>query len=152
MANSNIPVATMSGRSLEDAISFSDDEEEAAIYSEDEVDFQRYDSDDDTDDDDEPIDNESDDDEISALDYAPPNFDPPPETFELPSLSLECGDIRPGHVVELEDHTERTSKHLISGDFLLVRSIIEDVYTEEVVIRGYRMRRVEYLPPLFDRE
>ncbi|KAF1851662.1 S-adenosyl-L-methionine-dependent methyltransferase [Cucurbitaria berberidis CBS 394.84] len=142
----------MSGCSLEDAISFSDDEDGTVAYSEDEVDVQRYDSEDSVDED-EPIANESDeDDDLSFYETAPPSSDPLPESFELPKLSLECGDIRPDSVVELKDHSGRTSKHLLSGDFFLVRSIVENVHTEEVVIRGYRMRRVEYLQPLFDRK
>lgn len=75
---------------------------------------------------------------------------PPLKTFELPEVTLPCGTIRPGSVVELKDKSGRTSDRLTSGDFLLVQSIVEDVETEEVTIQGYRMRRVEYLQPLFN--
>ncbi|KAF2029073.1 S-adenosyl-L-methionine-dependent methyltransferase, partial [Setomelanomma holmii] len=69
---------------------------------------------------------------------------------ELPEFILKCGSIRPGNIVELRDHSRRASNHPISGDFLLVRSIVENVKSEEVVLRGFRMRRCTYLRPLFD--
>ncbi|CAO2651306.1 Nn.00g096030.m01.CDS01 [Neocucurbitaria sp. VM-36] len=143
----------MSGDSAEDAISFSDDEADSDTYSEDEVDVQRYDSDDatDDDDDDEPILDDGDE-GISIFENAPPVFVPSPETFELPSLSHECGFIRPGSVVELKDHSERTSNHLLSGKlndlFMLIEvqegdkrprfvQGLEDIAPEEVT----RVRR-----------
>ena len=70
--------------------------------------------------------------------------------FELPSLSLDFGVVRSGSVVELRDQSGRATSTLISGDFLLVRAIIESVETGEVVLRGYRMRRCSCLSPLFD--
>ncbi|KAF2830238.1 S-adenosyl-L-methionine-dependent methyltransferase, partial [Ophiobolus disseminans] len=73
------------------------------------------------------------------------------EEFELPKFELQGGDIFPGDVLELHDHTERNLGYLFSGDFLLVRSIVENVKTEEVILRGYRLRRCAYLQPLFDR-
>ncbi|KAH7075952.1 S-adenosyl-L-methionine-dependent methyltransferase, partial [Paraphoma chrysanthemicola] len=70
--------------------------------------------------------------------------------IELPEVTLECGSIQPGAVVEMQDHSGRESKRPISGDFLLVRSIVEDLQTGDVVFRGYRMRRCAYLQPMFD--
>jgi DNA (cytosine-5)-methyltransferase 1 len=93
---------------------------------------------------------EDDDNNVYMVDHPGPAFVPSPKTFEVPSLKLTCGEIRPGSVVELKDHTGRDSTHLISGDFLWIRKIIEDVETEAVSLEGYRMRRVEYLQPLFD--
>lgn len=88
----------------------------------------------------------------SFADYTPPAFVKPPKEFELPYTELKCGKIRPGDTVELADHSQRNPEHLISGDFLLVRSIIENVKTEEVKLRGYRMRRCAYLQPMFERK
>ncbi|KAH7361202.1 S-adenosyl-L-methionine-dependent methyltransferase [Pyrenochaeta sp. MPI-SDFR-AT-0127] len=142
----------MSGRILEDAISFSDDEDDYTSYLDDEIYVQGYDQEE-TSDDDEPITIDGDDDDdIAIVDSPPPIFAPSPKEFELPSLSHESGFIYPGSIVELHDHSERTSDHLLSGDFLLVRSIVEDVEAEEIVLRGFRMRRVEYLQPLFNRK
>ncbi|UPX15996.1 DNA (cytosine-5-)-methyltransferase [Ascochyta rabiei] len=142
----------MAGRSIADAISLVEDEDEdenEAAYLADEVDVQGYD-DVASEDDDEPdyvlID---DDDDLSSPVPAPMTHYPILKDFELPSLSLECGVIRPGSVVELQDRSGREANAMRSGDFLLVRAIIESVETEEVVIRGYRMRRCAYLWPLF---
>lgn len=91
------------------------------------------------------------DDDEDAL-FATPSrqFIPMPKEFELPSYSLPCGLIRPRTVVEMKDHTGRRSGNLLSGDFLLVKAVIENVDSEDVVLRGYRMRRCSYLQPLFD--
>lgn len=158
----------MSGRSLEEAITFSDDEEGPETFLEAELDVQVYGMFlsnlshktvlmftpdlEETADEDEAItyDDNNDDADVSILEYAPPIFAHAPKEFELPSLSFGHGFIYPGSVVELEDLSGRTSNHLLSGDFLLIRSIIEDVETENIVLRGFRMRRVEYLQPLFN--
>jgi hypothetical protein len=97
-------------------------------------------------DDDAPID---DDEDFSITEYAPPAFVPPPAEFEIPDLALGCGLIKPGNIVELEDDSGRNVDHLISGDFLLVRFIIENMKDGQVVLRGYRMRRCAYLKPTF---
>jgi DNA (cytosine-5)-methyltransferase 1 len=81
-----------------------------------------------------------------------PEFVAPPKEFELPNLTLDCGVVRPGHVVELKDHSGRNADHMISGDFLLVRSIVENMQDGEVVLRGYRMRRCTYFQPTFEGE
>ena len=154
----------MSGNSLDDAIYFSDDE---AAFSEDELDVQNYSQfgslcyaiipllisasgSEDSDDEHEIIPIDDDDDDIYMVDHPGPASVPSPKTFEVPSLNLTCGKIRSGSVVELKDHTGRDPTHLISGDFLWIRKIIEDVETEVVSLKGHRMRRVEYLQPLFD--
>jgi DNA (cytosine-5)-methyltransferase 1 len=106
-----------------------------------------------------PGDEEGSDDDLSFRDFAGeglgfadriPEFEAPPTEFEVPSLTLDCGEIRPGHIVELEDHTDRKAGRMISGDFLLVRSIVENMQDGEVVLRGYRMRRCAYLQPTFE--
>jgi DNA (cytosine-5)-methyltransferase 1 len=90
--------------------------------------------------------------DFSFTDYTPPAFVPLPKEFELPSLTLDCANIRPGDVVELVDNSGRDTDHLISGDFLLIRAIVESMKNGDVTLRGYRMRRCAYLQPLFDSE
>ncbi|KAF9698369.1 hypothetical protein EKO04_003611 [Ascochyta lentis] len=141
----------MAGSSLADAISLleEDDEDETAFLA-NEVDVQGYD-DDASEDENEPdystIDDGAD---LSSPIPARSDHSPSFKDFELPSLSLECGVIRPGSVLELQDRSGRENNEMISGDFLLVRTIVENAETEEVVLRGYRMRRCSYLQPLFD--
>ncbi|KAH8730545.1 S-adenosyl-L-methionine-dependent methyltransferase [Phaeosphaeriaceae sp. PMI808] len=138
----------MSGRSLADAISIFDDEvEDFTAYAQDEVDVQIYDSEYVSDDDDDAIGDEN---GFSWVDSTPPAFVPPLQEFEIPDFLIEGAKIVPNSVVELKDHSGRSSDHRISGDFFLIRSIIENVETGEVVLRGYRMRRCTYLQPLFD--
>jgi DNA (cytosine-5)-methyltransferase 1 len=124
-----------------------DEDDDPASYIEDEIEVQHYDG---------PLlclpiyDAPIDDDEdFSITEYAPPAFVPPPAEFEIPDLALGCGLIKPGNIVELEDDSGRNVDHLISGDFLLVRSIIENMKDGQVVLRGYRMRRCAYLKPTF---
>lgn len=73
-----------------------------------------------------------------------------PQVFELPSLALPCGIVKPGDTVELRDTTERVSNNLISGDFLRIEYIIEDVNTSEINLKGYRLRRENTLRPQFE--
>jgi DNA (cytosine-5)-methyltransferase 1 len=82
----------------------------------------------------------------------PPAFVPLPKEFEIPNFALEFGVIKPGDVLELDDDSGRESDHLISGDFLLVRCIIESMQDGQIVFRGYRMRRCAYLAPTFSRK
>ncbi len=98
------------------------------------------------------IEDDEDEDDVFALSPAtPPRVSPPlPENFEIPGVTHSCGTIRAGDVVELIDHTEREPAALQSGDFLLVRAIIEDVATEEVKLRGYRLRRCKCYQPMFE--
>ncbi|KAJ4356287.1 uncharacterized protein N0V89_004318 [Didymosphaeria variabile] len=81
----------------------------------------------------------------------PPEEDTFPELVELPCHRLESGSlIRAGDTVELIDRTDRKADHTLSGDFLKVNAIIEDLKTQEVRLSGYRLRRCSYLRPLFD--
>jgi DNA (cytosine-5)-methyltransferase 1 len=98
--------------------------------------------------DDAPIDDDGE--AFSIVDNLPPEFVAPLDEFEIPKFSLKCGDIQPGSIVELEDESGRDINHLTSGDFLLVRSIIENVKYGEISLRGYRMRRCKYVRPMFD--
>lgn len=90
------------------------------------------------------------DDEEEEEDLSVSDSDPLPETVELPSIELHCGIIKPGDTIELKDHSGRSSDRLISGDFLRVKAIIEDLETKEITIRGERFRRIAYQRPLFD--
>ncbi|EUC35618.1 hypothetical protein COCCADRAFT_3158 [Bipolaris zeicola 26-R-13] len=58
--------------------------------------------------------------------------------------------IRPEQTVELHDHLTYEVNIRHSGDFLRVKYIIMNLETDEVRLRGYRMRRVKYLGQLFD--
>jgi hypothetical protein len=75
-----------------------------------------------------------------------------PETVELPSYRLKGGSIiRIGDTVELKDRTDRKETvHALSGDFLKISSIVENLQTQEIKLNGYRLRRCSYLCPLFD--
>ncbi|KAF2131193.1 S-adenosyl-L-methionine-dependent methyltransferase [Dothidotthia symphoricarpi CBS 119687] len=141
----------MSGNSLAEAISFLDinDDDDPANFSEDEVDVQAYDTEDL--DEDGPITTGDEDDDFGFFDFIPPALVPDPTEIELPWHILESGvTVHPGTVIELRDHTDRKTKHMTSGDFLFVKHIIEDLASEEVILRGYRLRRCSSLRPLFD--
>lgn len=73
-----------------------------------------------------------------------------PETIEIGSVDLDCGRVEPGCTVELKDTTGRTADHLLSGDFLRVKSITENLQTAEIKLRGWIFRRNSYQRPLFD--
>lgn len=73
-----------------------------------------------------------------------------PTVIELPSLTLECGVVKPRDTVELHDTTERVSNNHIFGDFLRVEKIIEVVETGEIKLEGYRLRRESTLRPQFE--
>ncbi|KAJ4347529.1 hypothetical protein N0V95_005360 [Ascochyta clinopodiicola] len=125
----------MAGRSIADAISLVEDDDEdenEAAYLANEVDVQGYDDVASEDDDEADYATVDDDDNLSAPTTAPRTHYPGLKDFELPSLSLDCGVIRPGSVVELQDRSGREPNAMRSGDFLLVRTIIESVETEEV--------------------
>ncbi|KAF2872901.1 S-adenosyl-L-methionine-dependent methyltransferase [Massariosphaeria phaeospora] len=64
----------------------------------------------------------------------------------------ECGDfvIKVGLTVELKDASERAPEKLHSGDFLRVKTIVQDKQTEEVKVRGYRLRRTKYHGQMLD--
>ncbi|KAI8934822.1 hypothetical protein NX059_008503 [Plenodomus lindquistii] len=136
----------MSGLSARDAVSLIDDYIDPTTSEEDEVEIQEYAADEACDDDD--------DDDGGGLyeeagSIAPRDSESIPATFEIPSISLDCGEVRVGTVLELKDRTDRKFRRLMSGDFVLVRKIIEDTETCEVTIKGHLLRRVQYLQPLF---
>ncbi|KAF1977708.1 S-adenosyl-L-methionine-dependent methyltransferase, partial [Bimuria novae-zelandiae CBS 107.79] len=58
--------------------------------------------------------------------------------------------LRVGDTVELVDRTERPANHPLSGDFLRIKAMTENLKTQEVTLEGYRLRRCSYLRPLFD--
>ena len=81
----------------------------------------------------------------------PPVDVPFPEVIELPRYQIKPGSvIRKGDTVELEDRTGRVADYALSGDFLRIHGIFENLETGEVNLRGYRLRRCSYLPTLFD--
>ncbi|KAF2636408.1 S-adenosyl-L-methionine-dependent methyltransferase [Massarina eburnea CBS 473.64] len=73
-----------------------------------------------------------------------------PERFELDSVTLDCGDVKIGDVVELKDTSSISIMGRRYGDFLLVKHIVEDIGTVKVTLRGFRLRRCTNLAPLFD--
>jgi DNA (cytosine-5)-methyltransferase 1 len=58
--------------------------------------------------------------------------------------------IAPGDTVELKDHLTREPNAMHSGDFLRIKFIIKNLQTDEVRLRGYRMRRTKYFGQIFD--
>lgn len=71
--------------------------------------------------------------------------------FELSEYKLSNGNtITPGDTVELVDQSTHDLNAMHSGDFLCIRHLIKDLSTDEVRIRGYLMRRAEYLKQIFD--
>jgi DNA (cytosine-5)-methyltransferase 1 len=58
--------------------------------------------------------------------------------------------VRPGDTVELRDHSELELEAMHSGDFLRIKTIIMNMQTDEVRLRGYRLRRTKYLGQIFD--
>jgi DNA (cytosine-5)-methyltransferase 1 len=77
-------------------------------------------------------------------------------SIELPDISigkykLSRGNvIKPGDTVELQDHSRQQADAMHSGDFLRVKFIIMNMATDEVRLRGHRMRRTKYLGQIFD--
>ena len=70
---------------------------------------------------------------------------------EINSYRLNKGNVlKPGDTVELENHSEQQSHALHSGDYLRVKHIIMNLETDEVRLRGHRMRRTKYLGQIFD--
>ncbi|KAL5115988.1 hypothetical protein ACEQ8H_006105 [Pleosporales sp. CAS-2024a] len=60
------------------------------------------------------------------------------------------GTITAGSTVELKDTSKQEKEFPHSGDFLRVQHIIKNVETNQVRLRGQRMRRTKYLKQLFD--
>ncbi|KAF2850974.1 S-adenosyl-L-methionine-dependent methyltransferase [Plenodomus tracheiphilus IPT5] len=70
---------------------------------------------------------------------------------EIPLSKLTNGKtVKPGDTLELQDHTTQGSNAMHSGDFLHVKTIIQNLETDEVRFRGHRMRRTKYLGQIFD--
>ncbi|KAF2712181.1 S-adenosyl-L-methionine-dependent methyltransferase [Pleomassaria siparia CBS 279.74] len=59
--------------------------------------------------------------------------------------------IRVGDTVELEDTAERKEDQLHSSDFLRVKKIVHNLLTDEITLRGYRLRRARYYGQIFNR-
>lgn len=91
-------------------------------------------------------------DDFSFQSWVMPSEFTAPKTFEIPEHTLFSGMVRRNTVVELKDDSGRISKNLISGDFLLVRSVLEDLRSGKITLRGLRLRRCAYLQPTFDSE
>jgi DNA (cytosine-5)-methyltransferase 1 len=81
----------------------------------------------------------------------PPNNDSiKPPNASIRRYKLGKGNaIKPGDTVELRDHSkQRDTMH--SGDFLRIKTIIMNMETDEVRLRGHRLRRTKYLGQIFD--
>ncbi|KAF2689615.1 S-adenosyl-L-methionine-dependent methyltransferase [Lentithecium fluviatile CBS 122367] len=73
-----------------------------------------------------------------------------PETGE-DTLSLPGGaKITTGTTLELKDRSRQKGDALHSGDFLRVQHIIRNLETDEVRLRGFRLRRTKYLGQMLD--
>ena len=73
-----------------------------------------------------------------------------PDT-ELQRFKLGKGSvITPGDTVELKDTSSHSADAMHSGDFLRIKHIIMNLETDEVRLRGYRLRRTKYLGQIFD--
>ncbi|KAL6162354.1 hypothetical protein ACJQWK_11290 [Exserohilum turcicum] len=57
--------------------------------------------------------------------------------------------IKPGDTVELHSPSQQRND-MQSGDFLRVMHIIQNLATDDVRLRGHRMRRTKYFGGLFD--
>ena len=75
---------------------------------------------------------------------------PFPSRFEVQQVVLGCGCVKAGDVVQLKDESQITLRNRQYGDFLLVKSVVEDVISEEVFLQGLRLRRCSRLQPIFD--
>jgi DNA (cytosine-5)-methyltransferase 1 len=64
-------------------------------------------------------------------------------------LSKGC-TIQAGDTVELKDSSAHESDLMHSGDFLRIKHIIINLQTNEVRLRGLRLRRVKALKQIFD--
>jgi hypothetical protein len=73
--------------------------------------------------------------------------------IELRSFRLDASTkIKAGDTVELKDTLDRNSRGMHSGDFLRVLSVIQNPQTDEIRLRGYRLRRAKYHHQYFDCE
>ncbi|KAI4933897.1 uncharacterized protein J4E92_003566 [Alternaria infectoria] len=81
---------------------------------------------------------------------------PPSNDISLPDVAIQrykVGTgfvIKPGDTVELKDHSNQDEGAMHSGDFLRIKNILMNLETDEVRLRGWRMRRTKYLGQIFD--
>ncbi|KAI4702103.1 hypothetical protein J4E81_002465 [Alternaria sp. BMP 2799] len=80
----------------------------------------------------------------------------PSNDISLPDVAIQRYKIgtgfviKPGDTVELKDHSNQDEGAMHSGDFIRIKSIIMSMETDEVRLRGWRMRRTKYLGQIFD--
>lgn len=76
--------------------------------------------------------------------------------IELPDAEISKYKLRKGctiavgDTVELQDTRNHEDDLNHSGDYLRVKHIIMNLQTDEVRLRGYRLRRTKYLQQLFE--
>ncbi|KAF2116861.1 S-adenosyl-L-methionine-dependent methyltransferase [Lophiotrema nucula] len=70
---------------------------------------------------------------------------PPYAEVETYQLTYRVGDT-----VELKDTKQHSGNGLQSGDFLYIKHVIKNLATDEVKLRGYRLRRTKYHGQIFD--
>jgi DNA (cytosine-5)-methyltransferase 1 len=58
--------------------------------------------------------------------------------------------IKRGDTVELRDKSDRDPTELHSGDFFRVKFVIQNMQTDELRLRGFRLRRTKYHHQYFD--
>lgn len=81
---------------------------------------------------------------------------PPSNDISLPDVAIQRYRIstgfviKPGDTVELKDRSNQDEGAMHSGDFLRIKTIIMNMETDEVRLRGWRMRRTKYLGQIFD--
>jgi hypothetical protein len=95
------------------------------------------------------------DDDEEELDIPSPSEDQtygPTSRIELEVVSLGCGLVRKGDTVELIDESDRVSTGLLSGDFLRITRVVQDVATDGIQLEGFLLRRCSYMQPMFERE
>ena len=59
-------------------------------------------------------------------------------------------NIKRGDTVELQDKSDRDPNELHSGDFFRVKYVIQNIQTDEIRLRGFRLRRTKYHHQYFD--
>ncbi|CBX93122.1 hypothetical protein LEMA_P040230.1 [Plenodomus lingam JN3] len=70
---------------------------------------------------------------------------------EIPHARLSNGPVvRPGDTLELLDHSTHAPSSMHSGDFFMIRTIIQNLETDVIRFRGHRMRRTKYLGQIWD--
>jgi DNA (cytosine-5)-methyltransferase 1 len=74
---------------------------------------------------------------------------PPDSEIHRYELSKGC-TIQPGDTIELKDTSRHDGDLNHSGDFLRIKHIIINNQTDEVRLRGLRLRRTKYFQQLFE--